>query len=370
MLQRLYVHNFRCLVNFELKLDRLNLLLGVNGSGKSSVFDVLRKLQDFVLEDALASQAFPLSDKTLWLALDTQSFEIDIAVSEAVYSYKLEIQHDKESQKTYATKEELHINQKPLFIYNNDVARLYRDDHTEGAKYPFNMMTRSGVGFLNERKDNRLLSQFKHELERFIIVKPMPALMERQSPNENRRLEKMMENFPSWYRFVSPNTEFNIKLASVMAEVLPGFRSFDLSALGESSKLLKIVFNNPSSQGKPFSLNFSDLSDGQKMLVVLYALLCFSSLQDCGISLFIDEPDNFVALREIQPWLLQLIDECGDTIEQAVLISHHPEMIDYLGGDGCGQWFARDKAHHIRVSKDYKHIDGLSLSETMARGWE
>jgi len=44
MLKRLYVDNFRCLVNFELRLDRVNLLLGENGTGKTSVFDVLYRL--------------------------------------------------------------------------------------------------------------------------------------------------------------------------------------------------------------------------------------------------------------------------------------------------------------------------------------
>ncbi len=39
MIQRLYVHNFRCLENFELSLDgaRSVLLLGRNGVGKTTV---------------------------------------------------------------------------------------------------------------------------------------------------------------------------------------------------------------------------------------------------------------------------------------------------------------------------------------------
>jgi hypothetical protein len=160
-----------------------------------------------------------------------------------------------------------------------------------------------------------------------------------------------------------------MKLSSAMKEILPGFRRFDLSTLGENTKLLKVVFNS-SDKGKPPSLNFSNLSDGQKMLVVLYTLLYFGSLQESSFCLFIDEPDNFVALREIQPWLSALIDECGDSIEQATLISHHPGIIDYLGGDDYGIWFTRDGVKPVRVSKEYESIDGLSLSETVARGWE
>jgi ABC-type branched-subunit amino acid transport system ATPase component len=47
MLQRLYVHNFRCLVNFELSLKGLSssLLIGKNGVGKSTVAKVLEIFQ-------------------------------------------------------------------------------------------------------------------------------------------------------------------------------------------------------------------------------------------------------------------------------------------------------------------------------------
>ncbi|MBU0989810.1 MAG: ATP-binding protein, partial [Proteobacteria bacterium] len=41
MLKRLYANNYRCLVNFEIDLDRLTLLVGPNGGGKSTLFDLL-----------------------------------------------------------------------------------------------------------------------------------------------------------------------------------------------------------------------------------------------------------------------------------------------------------------------------------------
>ena len=41
MITRLFVNNFKTLVNFELPLDPMNLLLGANGSGKSTVFEAI-----------------------------------------------------------------------------------------------------------------------------------------------------------------------------------------------------------------------------------------------------------------------------------------------------------------------------------------
>ncbi|KJV06625.1 AAA family ATPase [Methylocucumis oryzae] len=52
MLKRLYIHNYKCLVNFEIHFDQdVSLFLGGNGSGKSTVFEVLKKIIDMVLEE-------------------------------------------------------------------------------------------------------------------------------------------------------------------------------------------------------------------------------------------------------------------------------------------------------------------------------
>jgi len=59
MLKRLYVDNFRCLVNFEMKFDRLGLFMGENGAGKSTVFEVLRRLRSFLLGYENVEGSFP-----------------------------------------------------------------------------------------------------------------------------------------------------------------------------------------------------------------------------------------------------------------------------------------------------------------------
>ncbi len=68
-----------------------------------------------------------------------------------------------------------------------------------------------------------------------------------------------------------------------------------------------------------------------------------------------------------------LEDACGDTLMQAVISSHHPELIDYLGRDN-GVLFLRD-ASGIITTHSLKNAsngtdNGLQLSELFARGWE
>ena len=68
---------------------------------------------------------------------------------------------------------------------------------------------------------------------------------------------------------------------------------------------------------------------------------------------------------------MALKDACGDTVPQAVLCSHYPELIDYLGGDR-GLLFARETSGAVTARPvDGETADGgLKLSEMIARGWE
>jgi ATPase subunit of ABC transporter with duplicated ATPase domains len=177
-----------------------------------------------------------------------------------------------------------------------------------------------------------------------------------------------MENFVSWYRFISQEHQgAMLKIFEELKQVIPGFSSFSVKEAGEA-RVLKVLLDRPGGNGRPLAYDFSELSDGQRVLVALYALLY--GLKDEGVSLFLDEPDNFVALREIQPWLCALTDSCGDGVEQTVLISHHPEIVDHLALSS-GRWFERDNNGPARVSdKPKAQVDGLKPSESMARGWE
>jgi predicted ATPase len=367
MLKRLYVDNFRCLVNFELRFDRVNLLLGGNGSGKTSVFAVLYRLQQFLAGNYKTRQAFPARSLTRWQANDLQRFELELQSGDSVYAYSLVIEHDADRRNVRTRSEILLHEGEKLFHSENGTVALYRDNHAPGPVYPFNWSL-SGVGMLEPSDDNKKLTRFRNEMQKIIIASPHPWSMTPASVEDDNILSRHMENFVSWYRFHSQEHQGAVlKLFQELKEVIPGFDSFSLKEAGEA-KVLKVLFDAPGSQKRPMAFDFSELSDGQKVLAALYALLFL--LKDEGYSLFLDEPDNFVALREIQPWLTALMDACGDSIEQAILISHHPEIIDHLALRS-GRWFDRDNNGPARVTHHPKaQVEGLTASETVARGWE
>ena len=83
--------------------------------------------------------------------------------------------------------------------------------------------------------------------------------------------------------------------------------------------------------------------------------------------LCLDEPDNFVSIREIQPFLIELSDVGYETGVQVLLISHSAEVIDYIGPEGA-LLLERPEGSQTRVGA-VALTGTLRLSELMARGW-
>jgi hypothetical protein len=75
-------------------------------------------------------------------------------------------------------------------------------------------------------------------------------------------------------------------------------------------------------------------------------------------------------IREIQPWLQKISDLAQENGSQVMLISHHPEVIDYLAASSAFR-FERPTGDVVRVRPFKVNRDsGLKASEALARGWD
>jgi len=357
MLNRIYIDNYKCCVNLEVKFDSINLLLGDNGAGKSTIFEVLRKLQGLISRSREVSELFSIEDLTRWQKASKQRFELELEGNGGIYKYELELEYERGRSLVRIHLEKLLFNQNSLIEFVDGNAQLFRDDYSVGPLYPFDW-NRSAIGSLPSRHDNTKLTWFKERLEQFIIVQINPMQMASESGQEAKFLEAQCRNFVDWYRKISQNQGRVFEITKALKEVLDGFKHFEFEEVGENRRLLKVHISD-------LPYRFHELSDGQRTLIALYALIYFTQGQN--YTLCIDEPENFVSLPEIQPWLSELYDFCADGKLQSLLISHHPEYINYLA-DSVGLWFERKQNAPVRVSPIPKS-DGLAIAELVARGW-
>lgn len=376
VIERVYIHNYKCLVNFELRLHETVLLLGTNGVGKTAVLDVLFGLRKLLSGEAKITDrvAFHPSTLTRWQARREQVFSIQAMIGGESFVYRLGIEHMDDGRRSRIVEESLVADGTTLFRFDLGDVQLFRDDGSQGPAYTADW-SESALARVVPQASNTRLTAFMDAMQDMVVCTIRPSLLGAESTGEDRQLNRDADNFANWYRqAVLENPSSTRSHVEALRPVIEGFNNLHLQKSGLDSRALMFDFDaTDDGDGRNkthYELRFDELSDGHRTLVVLYALLRLRREGD-RVLLFIDEPDNFVALPEIQPWLMALVDLCEETPSQALVCSHHPELIDYLGPD-----------HGIVMRREASSVttatplappaseNGLKLSELVARGWE
>ena len=322
--------NYKSFVNFDLRLQDLTLLVGQNGTGKTAVLDVVYALRRLLEGTARVTDrgVFPPSSLTRWQERDIQVFRLEVELDGVAFQYRLDVEHDRRERRARIVLETLSRKEGPLFSFERGDVQLYRDDHSKGA--PFKSDWReSALARVVPIEKNLALTRFLEFMRGVLVCRLNPPAFASEATGEDMILARDGRNFVDWYRhLLQERQHLNPEYIDMLRRVLGGLRGFRLEKVGVDTRVLSAIFGEAD---EAHEYKFHELSDGQRALIVLYAITFLTAGQ--GTVLFIDEPVNYVGLREIQPWLIELADACRAAFPQAVLCSHHPEVIDYLGGD-------------------------------------
>ncbi len=371
MLERLYVDNYRCLVNFECRLAAKQLILGPNGAGKTTLFHVLALLRDF------CSYGLPVDDRVLgitrtrWQSVPEQTFELDVAGNDGKYTFRLVIDSWGNPARPRVVKEEVEFDSRPIFKFAKGEVHLLNDRHEDKVQYPFDWH-RSALATIVERNDNTKLSWFKRWLDGLLFIRPDPWRMSPLAEGEIGVPSVDLSDFAKWYRHLRLEADDRALLAD-LREAIEGFESMDLKEAGLGNRVLMLTLSSEeglAAARKTAPYFFNELSDGQRVLIGLYTILHFALKP--GATVCFDEPDNFIALRELQPWLTKVLNRVDnqEPHPQVMIVSHHPEVINQMAFDG-GLVLDRPGGRHVRVRPfEDPSQTGLSPSELVARGWE
>ena len=360
MINYLKADNYCSLVNFKIDFSSINLLLGGNGTGKSTIFVLLANLRFFIQGKADVSETFSFDSLTRWQLVPVQTFELSLSYKDYEYTYQLEVEFNRDEKKNRVKKEVVLCQGNPIFRAENGKAILYNDSYKEGPELLVNWLS-SGVSSVYERNDNKKLSDFKHAVDSIVVCHPLPSAAEFIiSYAEEQYINYSADNIPNVYmHIVQKNPEKMMKLWQVLKEINPCFVRTYLN--GDSGKVLYFEYDQNSTK---VSYTFSELSDGERMLFTLYFLVVMYLDDDC--SLFLDEPDNYISLQEVGQFI-QFVQDISNKKNQCVLISHHPSVIDYFAPSN-GIWLARRSYGASVISEPPKSDCGLTYSEIIAQG--
>lgn len=362
MITRLYAHNFRCLVGLEMKFESFAVLCGPNGAGKSSVFDVLKLIRDLATGDSIlggeGERDIRQLELTNWLGSSVQEFELGLRIGGSEFEYVLHVEQASSELKPRIVRERATCDGKELFERDLKGVRFKKSESISG--FPLDWR-QAALGAIQPANDRREVAVLQQALAGLLILRPSPREMEAESKAEAAYPQLYLRNLTSWYRALSQEQEWTDELRESLREIWPDFRSFRLENVGLQAKALQLRFEGP---GDP--LFFHQLSDGEKALVSLYMVRA-ALKTGAARTMMVDEPDNYVGLPELQPWVLSIM-ELLDENHQAILISHHPEILSFGQADSGSYLWRDNHASPTRISR-LQAAEGLSVGETVARGW-
>src|SRR5258705_293577 len=190
MIRRLYIHNFRCLENFELPISGQSsvLLIGNNGAGKTTVGLALEILQRIARGTNRVGDLVRPKDFARGRADAPMRFEIEVDLEGIDYEYVLALEFPKTFKELRVHEEKLTVGGMPVYTRQVAQVHLAKTGLDKEANFSIDWHL-VALPIVQHQMQNDPLFIFKQWFARMLILLPMPSLIlgystgERQQPN-------------------------------------------------------------------------------------------------------------------------------------------------------------------------------------------
>lgn len=336
VIRRLYIHNFRCLENFELPIsgNPSTLLIGDNGTGKTTVAYALEILQKIARGTNRIRDLIQAKDIARGRTEIPVRFEVEVEIGSEVYQYSLALEYPEGFRELRVFEEKLILGGRPLYTRERADVRLYRAQDVISAQIGSGLTQPTVPQFrmdwhlvalpvVQERSDKDPLFIFKQWLARMLILRPIPSLITGNSEQETLQPNLSVSDLGAWFSgLLAFAPSAYSKIDEYLKQLMPDLKDIKNPVIGQDSRSLCVQF---SSERKGLTLPFADLSDGEKCFFIC-ALVLASNDAYGPIFCFWDEPDNYLALSEVGQFVLAL-RRGFQSGGQFIATSHSPEAI-------------------------------------------
>lgn len=346
MIQRLYVHNFRCLENFELIIKGMPsvLLIGKNGSGKSTIARALEILQTIgrgVNRMGELEKIKLISPKDFARGRSDVPirFEIEVLLNEKLYKYVLALELPEKFKELRVFEEELLVSGSPIYSRQGAQVTLYTSSQNREAQFLVDWHL-VALPIIQEQSETDPLRIFKTWLARMIILAPIPSLMTGDSHAETLQPKRDGSNLGEWFSgLLSRYPAAYTQVDKYLREVIPDIQDFLNEQIGKDTKSMIVRFE---ANNANLSIDFQDLSDGEKCFFICAFVLAANKFYG-PLFCFWDEPDNYLSLSEVGHFVMSLRRSFKNN-GQILVTSHNPEAIRKFSDENT---FLLDRKSHL-----------------------
>lgn len=346
MLQRLYVHNFRCLENFELTLNQISsaLLIGKNGVGKSTILTIftifnkiiqgINRMRELERMGLISSKDFARGRSDVPIR-----FEVEVLLQDKLYKYVLAWDLPENFKELRILEENLLVDGQAIYSRKEAEVTLHSTSQNCEAQFLVDWHI-VALPVIQQRSVTDPLYIFKTWLDRMIILAPIPSLMTGDSHGETLQPKPDASNFGEWFSgLLSLYPAAYTQVEKYIREFMPDIQDFMNEKIGKNSKNMIVRFE---ANNALLSVYFNDLSDGEKC-IFLGALLVAVNKFYGSIFCFWDEPENYLSLSEVGYFVTSLRRSFQGS-SQIVITSHNPEAIRKFSAKNT---FVLDRKSHL-----------------------
>ena len=330
MIQRFYVHNFRCMENFELPIagKPSSLLIGKNGTGKSTVGFVLEILQKIARGTNRVGQLVEPSDFSRGRSDVPLRIEIEVKLGDVLFRYDLAFELPAGFRELRIAEERLSCDGSDIYSRDRAKVSLARSDRNPEANFLVDWHL-VALPVIQEQSESDPLRVFKRWLGQMLILAPIPSLMSGDSKSETLVPERSVTNFGDWFSGVlrySPAAYTEID--KYLKDVMPDFKDVKNLATGANTTSLSIQFEQDNAV---LNVPFQRLADGEKCFFIAATVL--ASIRALGPHFcYWDEPDNYLSLSEVGHFVTAL-RRSFESGGQLLITSHSPEAVRRFSGE-------------------------------------
>jgi ABC-type Mn2+/Zn2+ transport system ATPase subunit len=326
VIRRFYVHNFRCLENFELPISGLSsvLLIGSNGSGKSTVGFALEVLQKIGRGTNRVRDLVRPEDFARGRIDAPMRFEIEVQLGGHSYDYRIAFEFPEGFRELRVAEETLLVNGQPIYVRERAQVNLSKAGLHQETEAKFRIDWHLvALPIVQEKSPQDPLAVFKHWLAHTLFLRPIPSLIRGESTSETLQPNSQVTDFGAWFAgLMAYMPAAYAKVDDYLRKVMPDLKDIKNPVIGKDSRNLVVQFSTGEAS---VHIPFGDLSDGEKCFMIC-ALVIAANEAYGPLLCFWDEPDSHLALSEVGEFMLALRSAFRSG-GQFIMTSHNPEAI-------------------------------------------
>ena len=349
MIKRIYIHNFRCLENFELPVSGISscLMIGRSGAGKSTLGFALQALQSIARGTNRVGQLVKPGDFARGRSDVPIRFEIEVLIDNRNYEYDLALELPTGFKEIRVAEERLSCDGIDIYSRQNAQVVLARTTTAGEAKFLVDWHL-VALPLIQEQSESDPLRIFKSWLARMLILAPLPSAITGDSDDDSLTPNREVTNFGEWFAgLLAHSPAAYTSIDKFIKQVMNDFEDIKNPNTGKESRSLLVQFQQGSAT---LSLPFTALSDGEKCLFVC-ALVLASNTAYGPLLCFWDEPDNYLSLSEVGHFVMELRRAFESKGGQLLVTSHNPEAIRQFSGENTLLLFRKNHIEPTQVRR-------------------